>query len=110
MMTVEDYDPFDLKRRQDDEDRLKLKKKLLSKADNEAFVWLMNDRRGRRFVWMLLESTGVFRSSFTGNSTTFFNEGQRNVGLMVLSLINELAPNQYIIAMNERKLDFESTK
>lgn len=32
---------------------------------------LMDSVQGRRFVWRLLDRTGVFRTSFTGNSTTF---------------------------------------
>jgi len=36
---------------------------------------------GRRFVWKMLSRAGVFRSSFTGNSHTFFNEGKREIGL-----------------------------
>ena len=47
---------------------------------------LLDDEAGRRFVWWLLEQTHVFQNSFTGNSTTFFLEGERNVGLKIFSL------------------------
>lgn len=40
---------------------------------------------GRRYIWKLMSVAGVFKTSFTGNSTTFFNEGKREIGLMVIS-------------------------
>lgn len=67
------------------------------------FQWLMSDKRGRRFVWRLLAKTGVFRSSFTGNSETFFREGARNVGLMLLAEINEHSPEQYTLMLKEQR-------
>jgi len=70
-----------------------------------AFKTVMASREGRRYVWWLLEQTGVFRSSFTGNSTTFFNEGQRNVGLMLVADINAAAPELYIVMLDEAKDD-----
>ncbi len=106
----DDYNPFDLRSQEEEEEKQKLKKKLVNKAEQEAFVWLMNDKRGRRFIWKLLERTGVFTSSFTGNSTTFFNEGQRNVGLFLMALINDYAPDQYIVAMKERKAELEQSR
>lgn len=74
-------------------------------ADMEAadFKWLMSDKRGRRIVWRLLEQTGVFRSSFTGNSETFFREGARNVGLKVLADLHEHAPEAYVLLLEEHK-------
>lgn len=63
---------------------------------------------GRRFVWRLLDRAGVFRTSFTGNSTTFFNEGQRNMGLIVLADVHEACAEKYIEMMTEAKKDTES--
>ena len=39
-------------------------------------AWLLSDRRGRRFMWRVFSNAGIFRTSFTGNSETFFNEGK----------------------------------
>jgi hypothetical protein len=69
---------------------------------------VMSTVEGRRFVWRLLERAGVFRTSFTGNSTTFFNEGQRNMGLIVLADVHEACAEQYIVMMNESKKDQET--
>ena len=53
-------------------------------------------------MWRLLERTGVFRTSFTGNSETFFREGQRNVGLMLMAQIHEVCPDQYALMLKEQ--------
>lgn len=62
---------------------------------------IMQTPEGRRYVWRMLSVTGVFRTSFTGNSTTFFNEGQRNVGLIIINDLNEACPERYMQMMNE---------
>lgn len=60
---------------------------------------------GRRVVWRYLTFCKVFESSFTGNSTTFFNEGMRNVGLALLADIHEAEPQAYLLMMQESKRD-----
>lgn len=50
---------------------------------------------GRRFIWRLLSEAGVFRGSFTGNSETFFKEGQRDIGLLVLRDCMEAKPDSF---------------
>lgn len=64
---------------------------------------IMAQPYGRRFVWSLLEFAGVFRTSFTGNSATFYNEGMRNVGLMVMAKINETCPEKYLLMLQEQR-------
>lgn len=60
---------------------------------------------GRRFFWRLLQRCGVFKSSFTGNNTTFFNEGERNIGLILLTDLNEADPNAYMLMIQESRID-----
>lgn len=67
------------------------------------FAWLMSDKRGRRIVWRILEQAGVYRTSFTGNSSTFFNEGKRSMGLFVLSEVHEIAPDALPQMLKEQK-------
>lgn len=75
--------------------------KAARKADIEDFKWLVAHAQGRRFLWRLLTQTGVFRTSMTGNSMTFFNEGQRNVGLTLLAEFNEHSLDAYVKMQKE---------
>lgn len=89
-----------------DEDQVKTRKRRDERLRDRELADLrlvMSSVEGRRFVWRLLEKAGVFRTSFTGNSTTFFNEGMRNMGLMVLGDVHEAAADAYIVMMNESK-------
>ena len=83
------FDPLDLKGQERAKEQSDERQRLAIDQDKEDFKWLMGSKRGRRIVWRLLERTGVFRTSFTGNSETFFREGQRNVGLMLMAQIHE---------------------
>lgn len=65
--------------------------------------WLLADPRGRRFFWRYLEHCGVFRTSFTGSSETFFREGSRNVGLALMADMNEADPEAYVQMLAEAK-------
>lgn len=96
------YDPVELSdvdaRRKGTEERQKQDRQVTL----DDFKFIMGDRRGRRYIWRLLSSTGVFRSSFTGNSETFFREGMRNVGLAQMALIHEACPDKYAVMLREQ--------
>jgi hypothetical protein len=97
-----DKDPTDL--RGQEADAAERQRTALSEETLEVddFKWLMGSMRGRRIVWRLLEKTGVNRTSMTGNSYTFFHEGQRNVGLMLMALINDHCGPEYVKMLQER--------
>ena len=66
--------------------------------------WLMGNRQGRRIVWRQLDRAGVYRTSFGGNAdTTNFNEGQRNMGLMLIADIHAHAPEAYTQMLAESR-------
>lgn len=67
------HDPKDVRESQIERD-LRMKNQL------DDMKWLLSHVEGRRIAWRLLEECGVFKLSFTGNSTTFFNEGKRSIG------------------------------
>lgn len=67
--------------------------------------WVLSDPRGRRFLWQLLGDSGIFRTSFTGNSETFFREGMRNLGLQVFTRIHEVAPDLYLEMAQEAQAE-----
>lgn len=79
------------------------KKHLRIEQQNEDIRWLMSTKSGRRVMSRLLDFTGVYRSSFTGNSETFFREGQRNVGLHFLADVQSLAPGDYVLMLQEHQ-------
>lgn len=79
----EDLRARDKARKMDEQERLEL---LAAARD------LLHEDKGKHLVWWLLEQTHVFQSSFTGNSTTFFMEGERNIGLKLFALCMEAEP------------------
>jgi hypothetical protein len=81
----------------------KAKEKQQSEIELDDYRFLLQTKQGRRVFWKLLTDCGVFKTSFTGNSQTFFLEGQRNIGLKVLNTINEAMPEAYLLMMNESK-------
>ena len=77
------------------------------KLEREVFLndvrHVLSSVQGRRFVWRILDMAGVYRSSFTGNSSTFFNEGARNIGLRVLSDVMDAKPEAFLLMQQEDK-------
>ena len=65
--------------------------------------WMMGHERGRRFFARLLDMTGVETTSFTGNSTGFFNEGARSIGVSLLREVKAVAWAEYIAMLKEQR-------
>jgi len=78
------------------------KKARLFQADLKR---LMGEMYGRRFMWHLLEQTGVFRLSFAGEQThsTAFAEGGRNQGLMLMDAIHQHCLREYGLMVKENR-------
>ena len=55
----------------------------IHRLDQSALLSLLKNKEGRWFLMRMLDATGVNSNSFTGNSTTFFNEGKRRTPLGV---------------------------
>lgn len=64
---------------------------------------VLNTVEGRRFLWRILEFCGLYKTSFTGSSETFFLEGQRNVGIKLITEIIETEPEAYLLMMKEHR-------
>ena len=73
----------------------KTKAQLSKEQETEEFKEILSTYGGRAYIWRLLEMCGVYKTSFTGNSTTFLNEGKRQIGLRVIEDIFEAAPDRY---------------
>lgn len=81
-----------------------------AQADNarrthvEDVKWLMSSPRGRRLVWWLLAKCGVNRTSFNNSGSVMaFNEGQRNIGLVLQAEVLDAAPEAYVTMLNEQR-------
>lgn len=85
----------------------------MANKDREALKSLLNDPNGRWFLMRLLDKTKVMTDCFTGNSTTFYNEGRRKVGVDIVCEIaslgieafnlKQLAEKEYILEQQKMK-------
>jgi len=74
-------------------------KKVLEKAE------------GRRFVWRILSQAGIFRTSFSPNALNMaFNEGGRNIGMIVLDDIMTATPDSFQRMQREYVSDQKSER
>lgn len=83
------------KRKEENEDKRE------RKQINSDYATTFNSIHGRRVLNHLLGLCGIYSNSFTGNSTTFFNEGKRDIGLRILERIMEADKRIYIEALKE---------
>lgn len=79
----------------------------LRRQELDDLKFVLSSRQGRRLIWRLLGMFRVFESSMTGNSTTFFNEGLRKAGLILLAEVDEADQNAYVKMMIETKKENE---
>ena len=101
---MSEYNPLDLKSQQKSKDNKKFEDKIDRQNEEADIKWLMSSKRGRRFIWRLLEMAGVFRSSFNTNAMAMsFGEGNRNYGLQLLNQIHTLCPELYPTMIKEQK-------
>lgn len=64
---------------------------------------VMSTAAGRRWVWRLLESTGVWGASFTGDSLTSAHaEGRRFVGVALMAELQRDAEDSYVRMVAEQ--------
>lgn len=87
-------DPKQVKQAKDDEE-------LLRDQELSDVQVMLSSKEGRRYMLRLLRRCYIYRTSFTGNSQTFFNEGMRSVGLKILADITEGSPDLYQTMIKE---------
>lgn len=100
---MSDADIFDVQGEQARETEARERARLAEQGEVNDWKWLMSTARGRRLAYRLLERTGIYRTSMTGNSYTFFNEGQRNIGLFVQAVVTEHCPEDYAKMLVEKR-------
>lgn len=84
----------------DDEERkaeMEAKQQILAQRDIKDIQFVMGSEQGRRVVWSLLEKGQVFGACFNVDpSITAFNEGQRNLALVLFQRVMAHCPDQYL--------------
>lgn len=84
--------------------RVEENRKLKEERERESFKYVMADKRGRQFVFSILEACNVFQHNFdTNHAIMSFKEGKRNVGLEILARSNKHTPDNYIRLLKENK-------
>ena len=76
-------------------------RKRMMLQEDEDLRLLMKTENGRRFVWRMLERTGVYRITFRTNSEGAFLEGIRSVGASLLADCHRVALEETILMMRE---------
>lgn len=98
-----EYDPLDIAGQTKEAEQARRKAEREARQEAEDIKWLMTAKRGRRIVWLLLDRAGVFRTSFSSDPLVMaWNEGNRNTGNRMLSLINGECPDLYIKMLKEQ--------
>ena len=88
--------------------RKALWERLETKRQAADIVAILSTDYGRRFYWRLLEKCGVFKSSFAEREGKMaFYEGQRNIGLFLMSEMTTLNPGAYLQMIQESKFEEE---
>ncbi|MCH9329187.1 hypothetical protein MMP96_07775 [Enterobacter hormaechei] len=73
------------------------KKHDLEQREKDDIKFVMDSEQGRRVIWSLLEKGKVFAPCFAGDShLTAFNEGQRNLALVLFQRVMTHCPDQYL--------------
>jgi hypothetical protein len=84
-----------------DEEELRIqnerKKNDLEQREKDDIKFVMDSEQGRRVVWSLLERGQVFGTCFNVDpNITAFNEGQRNLALVLFQRVMAHCPDQYL--------------
>jgi hypothetical protein len=103
---VSDHDPLDIRGQERAQAERNLRERIARDNEDSDVKWLMSSKRGRRFVWRLMDQAGTFRSVFNTNAMAMaFAEGNRNTGLRILAMVTSLCPEHYPAMLKENTDD-----
>lgn len=103
---MSDHDPLDIRGQERAQAERNLRERIARENEDSDVKWLMSSKRGRRFVWRLMDQAGTFRSVFNTNSMAMaFAEGNRNTGLRILAMVTSLCPEHYPAMLKENTDD-----
>lgn len=91
-----------------DEKQVKDKEKVVAnerRQELEDIRTIINTPAGKRFFKRLMKDGRIYNTTFTGNSYSYFLEGNRNLALRYFNDICEAAPDKLIdvILIKERR-------
>ena len=86
-------------------DRQRWVRKAIADKDKAALQTLLETEDGRWFIARLLKTEGFHTSGFTGNSSTYYNEGRRSVAVDIYSNIKTLLGVDGIRALHRAQED-----
>jgi len=76
--------------------------KLRKLQQSEDLRSVLDSYKGRAVLWRLLEQCGVYRLSYSGEALeSAFKEGNRQIGLWLLSEIQSVVPGAYLKMQQE---------
>jgi hypothetical protein len=98
------FDPLDIRSQEESVANAEERVRFDRLEEVEDLKWILSNKRGRRDVYRRLERAGVWQSSFSTNALTMaFQEGSRNEGLRLLSLIQTHCVDRYAEMLKEAK-------
>ena len=80
--------------------RRALEERMMRRQELSDVGWLLSHKEGRRFMWRFLKCGNIFGLCFTGNNSSFYNEGRREVMLPFLA-DSQRYPDLYIQMVRE---------
>jgi hypothetical protein len=89
--------------------RKALEERMARKQELSDIGRIMSEKEGRRFMWRLLKKGRILESCFTGNNTTFYNEGRRDVAAEFLADTQRF-PELYLDMVRENQPSEELPK
>jgi hypothetical protein len=82
------------------EENIRRKQRTKEQNLDLAVKSVFGNKQGRMVLHHILSFCGIYQSTFTGNSSTFFKEGKREVGLRLIDLVGI---DTYIETLKENK-------
>lgn len=84
-------------------DEKKIEQAQRSKNDQSLTDWrdVLRRPEGRRVIWEFIAWGHPFGLSMTGNSNTFFREGERNMSLRAMGRVGEADPQSLLLMIKE---------
>lgn len=84
-----------------------LKNKLGREREIDDIRFLLSTEQGRRFYWRYLSVCGIYQQSADNSgSWTYFKEGQRSIGLILMNDLMEADTEAYVKMIKESKKEF----